>query len=75
MEEPPHKSSPMPPVGVVQRPLLEVCAGAGAAVPLIPPLTYSQIIVSCKTAKELYKLWEIWPYTYCLPDCQAIVEH
>jgi len=56
MEEPPHKSSPMPPVGVVQRPLLEVCAGAGAAVPLIPPLTYSQIIVSCKSAKELYKL-------------------
>jgi len=58
MEEPPHKSSPMPPVGVVQRPILEVCAGAGAgaAVPLIPPLPYSQIIVSCKSAKVLYKL-------------------
>lgn len=83
MEEPPHKSSPRPPVGVVQRPMLEVCAGAAAAHPLLPLIspTHCQL-QRCQRSVQTSRL--IWggfgqPYIYLfilfarLPtDCGAL---
>lgn len=72
MEEPPHKSSPRPPVGVVQRPMLEVCAGAAAAHPLLPLIspTHCQLQRCQRSVQTSRLIWgdlasRISIYSYC----------